>query len=78
MTKNSHDQYGNLHTLKEIALVETDWGIYYSVYIDARGRYWYDLDDDGFNVQEADAGTKEEAIKALKAYLNSIEDEYDL
>lgn len=71
-----HDQNRKIHTVKVIAQVETKWGVVYNVYIDDENRYWYDLDDDGINVEKAQAEIKEGAIKELEDYLKSIEDEY--
>ena len=72
---DKHDQNRRIHTVRVIAQVETDWGVVYNVYIDDEN-YWYDLDDDGINVQKAQAKTKEGATKELEDYLKSIEDEY--
>lgn len=68
-----HDQYGKIHTVNVVAQVETDWGAPYNVYIDDENHYWYDLDDDGFNIEKAPVDTKEGAIRELETYLQSID-----
>lgn len=58
--------------VKSVGMVETAWGVLYNYYEDMNGTFYGDMNDDGREVMELRATTKEEAEAEMKEYVAAL------
>lgn len=54
--------------VEQIDRIKTPWGLWYNLYEDARGNFFYDESDDTDQVIRSKAETADEALEELREY----------